>query len=428
MRFQSRLLAAVLAGAAIVWAAAPGASPRQPSAPQSTPPPQSAPQAPPVFRVISDTVEVDAVVADKRGAFARGLGKDDFVLFEEGVPQSISTFEFVDIQMPGAVSRPLAPDATPEKAAPQAPRSRLYFIVFDDYHLAPEHSSRARKLASDFVAKYLGPNDRAAVLFTSARRGASQEITGDRAALNAAIGRLVGHKVASAGATNRGADPLPMPRPGQSDPMDPMRFDQARASIETLAAIGKFAATIHGERKALVLISSGMDFEFGAAYGGSGDPTQSADDHTSVGQNRQGVQAETPRAVRDAFRAFANEANRANVSLYALDPRGVTSGGESAVMMTGTDASLTMFQDEVQKSHEGLKAMAAATSGQAFVDTGNFDRAFRLIVEATSTYYLMSYVSASPADGRFHKIELRTIRPGLNVRARPGFVKTAVPR
>ena len=368
------------------------------------------------------------MVADKRGAFARGLGKDDFVLLEDGVPQVLSTFELVDIPMPGAVSRPVAPDATPGGAAAPAPRSRLYFIVFDDYHIAPEHSSRARKMASDFVAKYLGPNDRAAVLFTSARRGASQDITGDRAALSAAIGRLVGHKVASAGVTNRGADPLPMPRPGQSDPMDPMRFDQARASIETLAAIGKFAASIHGERKALVLISSGMDFEFGAAYGGSGDPTQSADDHTPVGQNRQGVQAETPRAVRDAFRAFANEANRANVSLYALDPRGVTSGGESAVMMTGTDAGLTMLQDEVQKSHEGLKAMAAATDGQAFVDTGNVDRAFRLIVEATSTYYLMSYVSASPADGRFHKIEVKTARPGLTVRARPGFVKTAAPR
>jgi len=424
MRFRSRLFVIFLAGPAIVWAAGPAASPRLSSSPQTPP------QAPPVFKVTSDTVEVDALVLDKRGAFARGLGKDDFVLLEDGVPQTISTFELVDIQKPGATPQAHAPDARPDMSAVPAPRSRLYFIVFDDYHIAPEHSSRARKLASDFVAKYLGPSDRAAVLFTSARRGASQDITSDRAALNAAIGRLVGHKVESAAVTNYSGNPVPRPRAGQSDPTDPMRFDQAKSSLETLAAIGKFAASIHGERKALVLISSGMDFEFGAAYGGAGDPSLSADDHTkvSVGENAQGVQADTPRAIRDAFRAFANEANRANVSLYAIDPRGVSQGGESSVMMTGTEASQTMFQDEVGKSYEGLRSLAASTNGQAFVGTSNFDRAFRLIVEATSTYYLMSYVSTSQADGKFHKIELRTARPGLTIRARPGFVKAAAPR
>jgi len=435
-------LAALCAGV-ILFGSAPEGAARPQAAPPGTPPaaapPPASSQARPVFKVTADTVEVDVLVVDKRGAFVRGLGKDDFVVLEDGVPQSPSTFELVDIPRPagkkeaGAVAS--VPEAMPEPAG-AAPRSRLYFLVFDDYHIAPEHSARARKLASDFVAKYLGPADRAAVLFTSARRGASQDLTSDRALLNAAIARLVGHKVMSAAVANYGGDPAPRPRPGVGDSMDPMRFDQAKAAMDTLSAIGTFAASIHGERKALVYISSGPDFDFGAAYGG-GDPSRSADDHSAgndLGVLPAGVQLETPRALRDAFRAFANQANRANVSLYAIDPRGPTQGGEYAVMVRGTEtagtisgspSSLSLLQMEVQKSHDSLRAMSAVTGGEAFVGTGDFDRAFRLIVDASSTYYLMSYVSPAPADGKYHRIEVRTNRPGVTVRARPGFVKPA---
>ena len=47
-----------------------------------------------------------------------------------------------------------------------------------------------------------------------------------------------------------------------------------------------------------------------------------------------------------------------------------------------------------------------------------FDR----IVRANSTYYVLGYYPPThPRDGKFHKIEVRVKRPGLNVVARKGY-------
>jgi len=313
------------------------------------------------------------------------------------------------------VNRAGAPDAVPSTSPPDAQRGGLYFLVFDDLHLTPESSPRARGLARDFASKYLGPSDRAAVLSTSARAEAAQEITGDQKSISDAIGRVVGHKVESASVMGYSGAIQVTKRPGETNPGDYLRFDQARAALGTLTRVADVAASFRGERKALVLISSGMDVNISASA--------DADATDAWAFDRAG--GNVPREIRDMVRAFIDRANRANLTVYAIDPRGMTQGGESATMLTSTLASQTMLQDEVGQSHASLQALAMATGGQAFVNTGNFDRAFRLIVDANSTYYLLSYSSKGPSDGKFHRIELRTTRPGLTVRARPGFVKTA---
>jgi hypothetical protein len=43
-------------------------------------------------------------------------------------------------------------------------------------------------------------------------------------------------------------------------------------------------------------------------------------------------------------------------------------------------------------------------------------------VRDTSAYYLLGYTSAVTTDGKFHKINVRVKRQGLQVRARPGYV------
>src|SRR5947208_795120 len=60
----------------------------------------------PTFRVQVDYVEVDVVVTDRQGNLVRDLKKEDFQVFEDGKPQSINTFTFVDIPIERA-DRPL---------------------------------------------------------------------------------------------------------------------------------------------------------------------------------------------------------------------------------------------------------------------------------------------------------------------------------
>ncbi len=97
-----------------VWtlvAAAQQQNPAPPPAPQA-----QGSQAPPVtFKVEVNYVEVDAVVVDKQGSFVRDLKRDDFQVLENGKPEKIATFSFVNIpvervEKPLFVKQPIEPD------------------------------------------------------------------------------------------------------------------------------------------------------------------------------------------------------------------------------------------------------------------------------------------------------------------------------
>jgi hypothetical protein len=56
---------------------------------------QATPPHRPVFKAGVNYVEVDANVVDGNGRFVEGLTKDDFVVLENGKPQSVSVFSVV---------------------------------------------------------------------------------------------------------------------------------------------------------------------------------------------------------------------------------------------------------------------------------------------------------------------------------------------
>ena len=73
-------------------------------------------------------------------------------------------------------------------------------------------------------------------------------------------------------------------------------------------------------------------------------------------------------------------------------------------------------------SQGSLRELAEQTGGIASVNTNSLTDAFTRIVEANSRYYVLGYYPPThPRDGRFHKIEVKTKRPGLRVAARRGY-------
>ena len=56
---------------------------------------------------------------------------------------------------------------------------------------------QVKKSAKEFVDKYMGANDIAAVIHTSGRTDASQEFTSNKALLNAAIDKFMGRRMRS---------------------------------------------------------------------------------------------------------------------------------------------------------------------------------------------------------------------------------------
>src|SRR5918996_1975918 len=75
-------------------------------------------QAPPsvTFQVEVNYVDVDAIVTDENGNFVSGLTRDDFEVFEDGKPQKIEMFSYVELPVERAepfmaLGRPVTADA-----------------------------------------------------------------------------------------------------------------------------------------------------------------------------------------------------------------------------------------------------------------------------------------------------------------------------
>ena len=149
------------------------------------------------FQTEVNYVDVDAIVTDAQGNFVGGLTKDDFTVFEDGKQQKVDTFSKVDLPMRrlerfGLLDRPVPSDV---KTNREAFTGRVYVIVLDDQDISPIRTVQTKRQAREFVEKYFGANDVAAVVYTSGRTDAAQEFTGDPQLLLAAINKFVGRRL-----------------------------------------------------------------------------------------------------------------------------------------------------------------------------------------------------------------------------------------
>ena len=158
---------------------------------------QPAPSA--TFQVQVDFVDIDAVVTDERGNFVADLTKDDFELLDDGKPQEISAFSLVDIPVPaaGVSPRAVTTAVSDVKSNAEPISGRLYVIVLDDLNVAPLRTKVVIDAARELIERHFGPNDMAAITYTSGRTDGAQEFTSERAVLLAAINKFQGRKLRS---------------------------------------------------------------------------------------------------------------------------------------------------------------------------------------------------------------------------------------
>ena len=104
------------------------------------------------------------------------------------------------------------------------------------------------------------------------------------------------------------------------------------------------------------------------------------------------------------FITMMQSANRANVSFYPVDPDRLFSGTHTLM------------------DNHALELMVSITDGLRISESALFESGLRRIVDDLSNYYLLGYYSTADADGKFHKISVRVKRPGVQVRARAGYL------
>jgi hypothetical protein len=120
------------------------------------------------------------------------------------------------------------------------------------------------------------------------------------------------------------------------------------------------------------------------------------------------------------FRTILDDANRANVSFYPVDPRGLAVWDAPL----GPETPPTPLQDQanLKSRREAMYNMAAATDGLAVMTSNDLDVGLERVSDDLTSYYLLGYYSTNARlDGRFRKITVRVRRPGVDVRARRGY-------
>jgi len=423
--------------ATAICAAAAMASPFGPALAQQQVQPQQ-----PTFKVSVNVVDVDVTVKDAAGNFVSGLAAEDFEVFEDGKPQAIQTFSYIELPVQQRTTfafggRPVAADV---RSNHDVESGRVYIIVLDDLNVAPLRTNIVRRHAREFIEQRFGPRDLAAVVVTSGRKDAAQEFTNDPALLLRAVDSFFGQRLVSAEMqrienyyTNQlsSSDPDlsagmnsldPVVRNQSFDPSNLERGQRAVGVLNTLESLSEYLEGVRGRRKALLWFSEGIDYPMAETFS-----SQSGNE------------------IITATRNVVNAAARANVNIYALDPRGligmttdfVENMRAGAPDRMGTDPTRpvgTPFSGtqaligEMRLTQDSLRTLSEGTGGFAAVDTNSFVEAYERINDANSRYYLLGYTPPQrPRDGRFHHIEVRIKRPGLTAVARRGYPSSSGP-
>jgi VWFA-related protein len=373
--------------------------------------------APPrtVFRTGTELVLVNVVVRDKNGAVVRGLTRDDFAITEDDKPQTVTSFDFeeldkADVALTAPEARvvlppkPAARPADATLAAATAPAKidmrgrRLIVLFFDLSSMQPEEVQRAVTSAHDYVEKKLSPADLIAVASFSTSLQVAQDFTADREQLGAAIDAFGATNGAGFEAGDTG-DAEDTPDNGNAFTADDTEFNifNTDRRLDALQTLSDQLAGIE-QKKSIVYFSSGM--------------------------SQQGTDNQVE------LRRTVDRANRANVSIYAADMRGLQAmvpGGDATQgsrrgTSTFSGASTRNQFSGMAASQDTLTTMAEDTGGRAFFDANSFGAVFDKVVDDTSAYYVLGYSSTNPArDGRFRRIKVKLKRQDLKLEYRSGY-------
>lgn len=326
----------------------------------------------PVFRTRVDLVRVDVSVTGRDDEAISTLQASDFMITEDGVPQTVESAQFVRLD---GQHEPGGRDLTIRDRAHgliEASRDdvRLFAIFFDDYHLSshPLITTRLRESLEAFVDS-LQPTD-LVVWMDPLTTLDGLTFTRDKWWLRDRIRTLKGRR----------GELTPVRSVVEEAQLKQGNVWELRAGV-TLSAMEALVTHLGGlreGRKSVLFVSQGPPVGIRGGH------------------------------VYPRLEAVVRAANRANVTVHVFDPRPL---GSSPI-----------------GGAEALARLSLDTGGRAIVNTNAPTGRLPQVVADASAYYLLGYSPSRPAtdsrsttDGRFHRIEVRVRPRGMRVTARRGY-------
>ena len=424
------------------------------------------------LRTTSSEVLLDFVVRDTHGNVIRNLSPDEIKVFENGVLQPVRHFEFVDGRSMVEPQSPAIKTAVP--AAKDAKGAHLDVNELREISIVTvviaNVDPRGRKLAEnamkEFIKKELRPDTYVGV-FRLGPGGLRevQNYTNDGEKISAAVEQTVRRVNIDQPVTGD----LFRPHTGLglgNDPDDPTSSSVSIPSastpivdqqLSTSANINAIADPM--ARSIELLMESEYTNEMGDAYG---DSMRYLTELSMLVHAQESIPGRkvvllfsaglpmTPDSV-EMLRNVVSSANRSNVSIYAVDTRGVTSqsdldasrrlvtqaaaasqkqflAGDNQLVtpeevMSGELADASIHAD----TRENLVELVSGTGGALLPDSLDLREPLRRVMEDVRTHYEASYSPTNlSVDGSFRKIKVKVLRPGAVVFARQGYYAVPV--
>lgn len=357
-------------------------------------------QETPTFRSSVEAVQLSVIVTDADGNPVTGLTEADFEIIENRVTRPVTTFAAVDIPIERSEPTTLGER---DVIANDGPPGRVYLIVLDQ--MTEEQALRTRTFLREFIEKYFGPNDTAAVVQTTRGvRDSGHEFTRNPRLLLNAIDNFWG-------GTQMGG------------------WEREKNFTGDLRDLLKAVATTRAPRTAVIFVSCDIPVDPDRLVGYRPPKLGS-------------VFAEQNKAFQEAM-SFAT---RNSIAFYPVDPRGLqsydlpqglnwpgtftfsmsTNSGGFTYTRGGGPPTAGNFSSPFTAAADArfnLRALAELTGGFALTGSNDFAGAFERLVRENSTYYVLGFNSNDDRrDGRYVSLEVRVKRPDLQVRSLSGYI------
>jgi VWFA-related protein len=403
----------------------------------------------PRFRAGANLVSVDAYVSSD-GRPVTDLRPEDVEILEDDQPQTIESFRLVRAARPGTTAqRPDPQGVAAERDAARQPDARVFVVFFDQWHVSFDGSSKAVAPISAFLERVVGADDLVG-LMTPEMPARSISLTRRTDGIDRIVRETpTWNQRDRVNTVDPREQEIALCYP-DNDLQRPQFRGVAKEMIErrreqkTLRAIDDLIThlgELRDERKFVVLLSEGWvlfrqngslgrvlepgSIPRAPAIGVAGGRVTTASEATGYDRGFESCERER---LMLAFvdhglelQQLAQRANRANVTFYVVDPRGLAAFDDSI----GPMRPATPVDDikRMASRQGGLRELAHNTDGAVVLNTNDVKGATARMMADLSSYYMMRYYSTNTKlDGRYRRITVRVTRPGIQVRARQGYL------
>ena len=377
-----------------------------------------------IERVDVSIANIDVVVTDRRGEPVRGLTQDDFLVFEDGKPQTITNFSaYASARDEALGDEPGEQSKAAVRPATAQPRPRLIILFIDIDEIEPIRRKQFFEGLGSFFDSSFRDGDMATILSWSSRVHVLVPPTSNRQAVDQVVDVLArSERWSEAEVLRRAAE---------------FRIEQARMDAEFASSLGmgdsgldpqaevEFQEWLLGEQRCSRIKRKANEVR------------NIITSIVRVDMQKLLIFASddfSERPIRDcdtgpAIDALADAANAYGVTVHAFHPPGARSqlviGPERGNFLPGTrdPAPMSVQTDRTFNQASGLLRLASQTGGLSAVGAGMSARKLDQAADELENYYSIGYRFSAGNEDRPRKVEVRTKNRSYRVRARQSVVR-----